>query len=699
MLLMLSSGGDMSEQVIKAISDSNTHIRSVIEKKVDQNWQKLEDIDNVIILLEEFTPETEQLIADCNNSYSVPLIIIANDVDCCNQIRSLINYTGLCIAQTDVTAATIPIILNCAEEMHRKHVQVSDYHRMFRENPMPMFVYDVATMRFITVNDAAIKKYGYSLPEFQAMTIKDIRPPEEVPKLQKVLPHQPKTGYHDFGIWPHRKKDGTDFYVHIVAYRTIQKGKSTQVVIANDVDEQVRAENENKILADRLEQNRKIVDGILTSVNEMIWSRNVNDQTITYANAASKNIYGINPEELIGSKGVLDGKMIHPDDKHILEAQIKKLLETDYAEAEYRIINNNGETKYVLSKGHLSRKPDGKPDFITGTTSDITELRTTQKKLQEKAEELEMVMDTITDGFLTLDKDFNFLYVNKAFEQLYGTTKEYILGRNYWEFFPKAKEQKFYKQYRKALKDQKPTQFEEYSNILKKWLSVNIYPVKNGLSIYFTDVTEDHELQRKIKESERTLNTIINNTEDIIWAVDKNLQLIYANNSFIEGIKMFSGIDAKPGDKVLSHQMPGNLKEYERCYRCALNDESCQLIDSFEFKNETYYFETNFYPVHDDDTGQVTSVTAFMKNVTERRKYVNTIEQQNERLKHIAWLHSHKVRSEVARILGMAEIFNKENYADPSNKIILENVRTVCNDLDKVIREVNKQTQLVDLDH
>ena len=82
------------------------------------------------------------------------------------------------------------------------------YRELFEANPHPMWVYDTETLRFLAVNDAAVQQYGYARDEFLAMTVADIRPPEDVPALRAdVL--EPAHRLQTRGVWRHRWKDGT----------------------------------------------------------------------------------------------------------------------------------------------------------------------------------------------------------------------------------------------------------------------------------------------------------------------------------------------------------------------------------------------------------------------------------------------------------------------------------------------------------
>ena len=88
------------------------------------------------------------------------------------------------------------------------------FRLLFYSNPLPMWAYDAETLRFLEVNQAAIARYGYAREEFLAMTIRDIRPPEDVPRLLEVLQGE-HTELRHAGVWRHRCKDGSVIYMRV----------------------------------------------------------------------------------------------------------------------------------------------------------------------------------------------------------------------------------------------------------------------------------------------------------------------------------------------------------------------------------------------------------------------------------------------------------------------------------------------------
>ncbi len=92
-------------------------------------------------------------------------------------------------------------------------------------------------------------------------------------------------------------------------------------------------------------------------------------------------------------------------------------------------------------------------------------------------------------------------------------------------------------------------------------------------------------------------------------------------------------------------------------------------------------------------SGSITAVKGTIQDVTEQRLYIHKIQVQNERLKEIAWIQSHKVRAPVASILGLVQLFNKEKPDDPINLEVLGGVAEAAGTLDEVIKEINAKTE------
>jgi len=115
------------------------------------------------------------------------------------------------------------------------------YVDIFKNNPMPMWIFDLETLRILAVNEAAVVHYGYSEAEFLAMTIKDIRAAEDAANLERFLATQ-RPALKKAGIWKHRKRDGSFIDVEIVSHELVWAGRKARLVSSNDITERLQAE-------------------------------------------------------------------------------------------------------------------------------------------------------------------------------------------------------------------------------------------------------------------------------------------------------------------------------------------------------------------------------------------------------------------------------------------------------------------------
>jgi len=115
------------------------------------------------------------------------------------------------------------------------------YRLLFESNPNPMMVYDLETLFYLAVNEAAIRLYGYPRQEFLSMTISDIRPPDEHGKVSQIVEHAHRSTIH-VDTYKHRKKDGGTIDVEVTARSIVWKGRNARLLMVNDITERRQAE-------------------------------------------------------------------------------------------------------------------------------------------------------------------------------------------------------------------------------------------------------------------------------------------------------------------------------------------------------------------------------------------------------------------------------------------------------------------------
>jgi len=453
---------------------------------------------------------------------------------------------------------------------------VREYHRQFDNGPVPMWVVDTQTMKFLAVNNAAIVKYGYSKDEFLNMTLKDIRPSEDVASLLKGY-HEKRSEFYDAGVRRHMKKNGEIFYAHVYSHNTLHNDAHARLSFAIDVNEQVLMERNNSSLAYQIKEQNEQLDNLLYSIGYAIWSRRADSLDIIYAypNNAYYKLFGYTADEMVKNKRLFFNN-VHPDDRQAVYNSLKEAATKGSSEIVFRFAHLDGSIRTFKSQITLKAGNGSLPDTVTGVTFDIT---------------------------------------------------------------------------------------------------------------------KEKQLTETIRNTELNLLATINNTKDMIWSINTKLEIVFCNKSYQDSVFELAGVVPVPGDYVLGEWGSESFfntrkKDYER----ALAGESFTTFIEEYYNGSFFHKEISTNPIYDDEVN-IVGVICIARDISEQKNQFVQIQRQNEKLREIAWIQSHKVRGPVASILGLASLFNYDINDHHNNIEILEKLKIATDNLDSIIKEVVDKTK------
>jgi len=142
------------------------------------------------------------------------------------------------------------------------------YRQLFEDSPQPMWIFDLETLGFLDMNDAAIARYGYSREEFLAMNLREIRPPEDISVLDENLAKAAQ-GLELSGGIRHKKKDGSLMEVEIASHETIFDGRRARLVLVNDVTDKNKIKSQ-LLRTQRMESIGTLASGIAHDLNNVL---------------------------------------------------------------------------------------------------------------------------------------------------------------------------------------------------------------------------------------------------------------------------------------------------------------------------------------------------------------------------------------------------------------------------------------------
>jgi PAS domain S-box-containing protein len=248
------------------------------------------------------------------------------------------------------------------------------YRLLFDRNPCPMWVYDIESLRFLDVNEAAIAHYGYSREEFLAMTIGDIRPAGDLERLAEQVA-APGGDVRPAGVWRHVQKNGQVIEVEVTSYSIDFDGRSARLVLAIDVTERRAAER-------KLRESEERYRLVMRATFEAVYDWNMRDNVLTWGENAER-LFRL-PEGGLGREITGWESRIHPDDRDAVMASLNAAVKGDAVNwwCKYRFKRGDGSWAMMSDRAWLDRDGSGGLRRMIGAMQDITELHLAEEALR-----------------------------------------------------------------------------------------------------------------------------------------------------------------------------------------------------------------------------------------------------------------------------------------------------------------------------
>jgi PAS domain S-box-containing protein len=172
--------------------------------------------------------------------------------------------------------------------------------------------------------------------------------------------------------------------------------------------------------------------------------------------------------------------------------------------ANHTFLTSKDGTERLIDNSAAPIKDDGNVVGVVLVFRDVTERQQAEAEREAAHAQVNSILESITEGFVAVDSDWQFTYISAKAEQIYRMRREELLGKNLWEVFPEALGTVFEQEYRRSMSERVPLQVEGSFDRLGGWFEVNIYPVQDGgLTFYFQEVTKRKQAEQIVSERAR----------------------------------------------------------------------------------------------------------------------------------------------------------------------------------------------------
>ncbi|MCW3119632.1 MAG: domain S-box-containing protein, partial [Chitinophagaceae bacterium] len=514
------------------------------------------------------------------------------------------------------------------QEALEKLIQSEEkYRTIFFKSPLPKWIYDLETLRFLEVNEAAILHYGYSQEEFLSMTIKDIRPKEEITHLLNDLKEIEKFPDTRQSNWTHRKKNGDLIIVETTAHSIAYNNARARMVLANDITEKT-------VAVEKLSQSEEKYRTIMERLSDGFAAFDKNWR-FTYVNKAAGGIINRKPAELIG-------KNIWTEFPESINRPFYSAFYRAMEEQRYIHLEEYYPPLDIWLDNHIYPSPDGLSVFFR----DITQSKKSEKELQAAHERLSFHVENTPLGFIEWDNKLRVKHWSDRAVEIFGWTQEEFSSmqkNGYTQVFEEdlpwvnkitqqlisGQTERNSIQHRNYTKDGRVIWCEWFNSVLKD-IDGNVVTILSLVQ----DITERKNAEEDLRQSEIRLKEAQAIAHISNWEIDLLQDVHTWSDEFYRIYGLSKGVDQPSQELFQTLIHPDDLDFVQK----KMQDASRTFINSsfnFRFirKDGVIRFGYSEWKFDFDAKGKPLRLFGILQDITERKQAEDELKKSEEKYK------------------------------------------------------------------
>lgn len=421
------------------------------------------------------------------------------------------------------------------------------YFRALIENSADAIVLVDATGKVTYQSPSTDKISGYSLDEIQALDGAQLIHPDEREVAGTHFMELMQSPRKTIRV-RHRLKHKSGHYIYIEGtYTNLLDDPFVKAIVYNyhDVTERVNAEQ-------AIAREKFLSDSIINSLPGIFYLYNRDGEFIRW-NKNFEVVSGYTPAEIC-DMNPLD--FFTGEERNLLRQKIKSVFNNGRDEVEAFFHTKGGQKIPHYFNG--SRVCIEGTEYLIGMGIDITDRLRAEEKVLAVYKEKETALNRISDGVVSLDREWRYHFINDAALATHPLGRERTLGKTMLEIHPELEGSVFWEMYQKAMKTMTVLETEAYYETMDIWFSAKAYPSEDGLTIYYKDISDRKKAEQETMHLIDSLQAKNRDLQQFSYIVSHNLRAPVANILGLTGL-------------MTAHESPG--KEHVQ----ALADEAARL--------------------------------------------------------------------------------------------------------------------------
>jgi PAS domain S-box-containing protein len=362
-------------------------------------------------------------------------------------------------------------------------------------------------------------------------------------------------------------------------------------------------------------------------------------------------------------------------------------------DAEVELVTARGNTRWIRAMAEAEFR-DGECVRVYGSFQDIDQRKKAELAATMALAERNVILESIGDGFFAVDRNWIVTYWNATAEKTTGMQREDMLNKYFWDIYEDVLSLEFYSHYHHAMQTGEVVHFEDFYPAMQKWFGVSAYPSENGLSVFFKDITESKRAMQALAESEKRYSDLFQLSPQPMFVYDlETLKYLDVNTAAIahygyshEEFLAMTILDIRPAEDIpLLEQV---VQQHRQQEKVMLHGIFRHLKKNGELINVDIQSNLITYK-------GVKAKVVLASDVTERVRYIQAIEAQNQKLRDISWMQSHVIRAPLSRIMALLPMLALPQDLDQEQKLVYDYLIASANELDQVIHAINDVTSVV----